>query len=90
MPVDAGPRVAKTLWCVSITVLVANLLGLVNLTFMSVWSWTSIIDKTLKCVSRQQEAKFVAWLRRVWKSFSCQGGADNDGEEELPIYDSPV
>ena len=88
--VDAGPRVAKTLWCVSITVHVAYLIGLVNYTFMTIWSLTSIIDKTLKMVTKQQEAKCIGWLRRVWRSFSCQGGTDNGGEEELPIYVSPV
>ena len=87
--VDAGPRVAIALWCTSIAVHVAYLIGFVNWTFMTVWSLTSLIDKSLKLVSRRFELEFQDWTNRVWNSFSCRDGNDNNGETELPVFVRP-
>ena len=83
--VDAGPKTAIALWCASLTVHFAHLLGLVNMTFMTVWSWSSILDKSYKLVSKAFEADFHAWLDQVWRSLFCRSGAANT-ETELPVF----
>ena len=85
--VDWGFRTSVCMWTVSLAAQMAYWLGWVNLTFMVCWSTTSIIDKTLKMISRQREAAFMAWSDRVWNS--CMGRSvghgDHDGTDtELP------
>ena len=82
---DFGPRMAISFWLVSVTCQVLFTMGIVNYNFMSVWTLATIADKTLKLLSEEREAAFLAWADRVLDSMFSSGEPESE-EVELPIF----
>ena len=66
--VDAGPRTAKFLWFLSLIAELGYQMGWLRFNFWSIWSLTSIIDKTYKLISSDTELAFIEWWDGVWDS----------------------
>ena len=94
--VDFGKRSAATFWVISLTILVLNWIGITTVTFLQVWSWVTIYEKSLKMIPTHVEEIFLNWSANVWDSIQHNpsdsrgsSGLDqmqNQPQELGPIY----
>ena len=64
---------------------VLNMMGVVNFTFLQVWSLATLVEKSYKLVDEETEAAFLAWTDGVVASIFRTGAAEDWGQE-LPVY----
>ena len=93
MPVDFGPRTAAAFWILSLICQVLLWLGIINVGFIWVWSFATVVDKSLKLLDSEDEEAFLEWAGNVWDSCfnkhprnGGDGPDQDDGDYELPIF----